>query len=276
MPDLAFIPQAEPFFFRGRDVGCLLLHGFTASPQEMLSVGQHLAREGYTVYGPRLAHHGTTAEDMTRTHWRDWYYSVLDGYHLLRQQCAEVVVIGLSMGGSLALWLAAEQPVTAVITMEAPIHLTDWRMNYARALARVYPYIPKQGFDPAQKLNARYAVQPVHAIAELRDMLVELRPRLTTITAPALIIHSLADEMIPLSNFDTIYREIGSPHKEKLVLKQSGHLVTEDVEQAELLARISRFVGERTRPRTSLNRLQHWLHTWRTKNNGRKNKFVKT
>ncbi len=266
MPDHLFIPQAEPFFFRGRDVGCLLVHGFTASPQEMLSVGQHLAREGYTVYGPRLAHHGTTAEDMTRTHWHDWYYSVLDGYHLLRQQCQEVVVIGLSMGGSLALMLATEQPVTALITMEAPIHLTDWRMNYARTIARVYPYIPKQGFDPAQKLNARYSVQPVHAIAELRDMLVELRPRLASITAPALIIHSLADEMIPLSNFDTIYREIGSTHKEKLILQHSGHLVTEDVEQAELLARVSKFVGERTRPRTRINRLQQWFHTRGTKN----------
>jgi len=269
MPDLTLFPQAEPFFFRGRAVGCLLVHGFTASPQEMLSVGQHLADEGYTVYGPRLTHHGTRAEDMTRTHWHDWYYSVLDGYHLLKQQCTEIVVIGLSMGGSLALWLATEQAVTALVTMEAPIHLTDWRVNYARAIARVYPFIPKEGFDPAQKLNARYAVQPVHAIAELRDMLTELRPRLATITAPALIIHSLTDEMIPLSNFDTIFREIGSAHKEKFILQQSGHLVTEDVEQAELLARISQFVRERTRPRTPLHRLQHWFYTRRTKNNGR-------
>lgn len=264
MPNLPFpqfISQAEPFFFRGRDVGCLLIHGFTASPQEMLSLGQHLAEQGYTVHGPRLAHHGTTAEDMTRTHWHDWYYSVLDGYYLLRQQCTEVVVIGLSMGGSIALYLASAQPVTAVVTMEAPIHLTDWRVNYARAIARVYPFIPKEGFDPEQKLNARYAVQPVHAIAELRDMLTELRPRLATITAPALIIHSLADEMIPLSNFDTIYQEIGSTHKEKFILQHSGHLVTDDVEQAQLFARVSAFVEERTRPQNLLYRLQHWFRT---------------
>lgn len=254
------MPQAEPFFFRGREVGCLLIHGFTASPQEMLSLGQHLAGQGYTVFGPRLAHHGTSAEDMTRTHWRDWYFAALDGYHLLRQQCADVVVIGLSMGGSIALYLASVQPVTGVVTMEAPIHLTDWRVNYARAIARVYPFIPKEGFDPEQKLNARYAVQPVHAIAELRDMLTELRPRLATITAPALIIHSLADEMIPLSNFDTIYREIGSAQKEKFILQNSGHLVTEDVEQAQLFARVSKFVGERTRPRSFFSRWQHWLN----------------
>lgn len=253
------IPQAEPFFYRGRAVGCLLIHGFTASPQEMLSLGQHLAGQGYTVFGPRLAHHGTRAEDMTRTHWHDWYFAALDGYYLLRQQCAEVVVIGLSMGGSIALYLASAQPVTAVVTMEAPIHLTDWRVNYARTIARVYPFIPKEGFDPQQKLNARYAVQPVHAIAELRDMLTELRPRLPTITAPALIIHSLADEMIPLSNFDTIHREIGSVHKEKFILQHSSHLVTEDVEQARLFEQVSKFVRERTRPQTQLHRLQRWF-----------------
>ena len=254
------MPQAEPFFFRrGRKVGCLLIHGFTASPQEMLSLGQHLAEQGYTVLGPRLAHHGTSAEDMTRTHWHDWYFAALDGYHLLRQQCAYVVVIGLSTGGSIALYLASAQPVTAVVTMEAPIHLTDWRVNYARAIARVYPFIPKEGFDPEQKLNARYAVQPVHAIAELRDLLTELRSRLPIITAPTLLIHSLADEMIPLSNFDTIYREIGAAHKEKLILQYSGHLVTEDVEQAQLFARVSKFVEETTRPQTSFDRLQRWF-----------------
>jgi esterase/lipase len=53
------MPGAEPFFFRGGAVGCLVLHGWTGSTQEVRALGAHLATQGYTVFGPRLTHHGT-------------------------------------------------------------------------------------------------------------------------------------------------------------------------------------------------------------------------
>ena len=98
----AFLKGGEPFFGLGDgtngSVGCLLIHGFTGTPFEMRGLGEWLAGEGYTVLGPRLTHHGTTAADMNRSRWWDWYYSALDGWHLLNQICDEVVVVGLSMG----------------------------------------------------------------------------------------------------------------------------------------------------------------------------------
>src|SRR4030095_16396304 len=95
------MPGAEPYFHRGGKVGCLCLHGFTASPAEVKWFAQHLAAEGYTVYAPRLAGHGTRPQDLARTRWTDWYASASDGYHLLRQQCEKVFVCGMSMGGLL-------------------------------------------------------------------------------------------------------------------------------------------------------------------------------
>ena len=136
MPPLDLIPGAEPFFYTGTPVGCLLLHGFTATPNEVRPLGEALAAEGYTVLGPRLTHHGSDPGDMTRSRWHDWYLSALDGWHILRDTCAQIVPIGISMGGATALLLAARQPVTAVVSMSAPIYLPmSPRLALVRAIA---------------------------------------------------------------------------------------------------------------------------------------------
>ena len=58
------LPGGEPFFLPGGSTGCLLIHGFTASPQEMRRLGEHLAGEGHTVLGLRLPGHASTPPDM--------------------------------------------------------------------------------------------------------------------------------------------------------------------------------------------------------------------
>jgi carboxylesterase len=112
-------------------VGALLIHGFTGTPREMRPLGEALAGAGLTVLGVRLAHHATQPRDMFRSHWRDWYASVLDGYYLLRDQCETVFVMGLSAGGTLALYLAAHRPWPAWSTWPSsrPSETMDWRMG---------------------------------------------------------------------------------------------------------------------------------------------------
>ena len=77
----------------------------------MILLGNYLYRQGYTVLGVRLAGHGTTVEEMANTNWHEWYHSACDGYHLLRGICSEISVIGLSMGGLLAMRIGRDFPV---------------------------------------------------------------------------------------------------------------------------------------------------------------------
>ena len=67
MPEVQVLAGAEPFFFDGSDVGCLVSHGFTGTTQSMRFLGEFLANEGgLTVIGPRLKGHGTSVEDMAK------------------------------------------------------------------------------------------------------------------------------------------------------------------------------------------------------------------
>src|SRR5256885_14377412 len=125
--------QLQPFRIRGGTRGCLLIHGFAGTPPEMRGLGEYLAADGYDVMGPLLAGHGLTPEAMALTRWTDWAASAQLAYETLRQDCTEGFVAGQSLGGTLALHLAATNPdvkgVVAIGAMGSPTYFRDWRIK---------------------------------------------------------------------------------------------------------------------------------------------------
>src|SRR6202050_4615475 len=99
------LPGAEAFSHAGGRAGVLLCHGFTGSPQSLRPWAEYLAKAGLTVNLPRLPGHGTTWQEMNRTRWEDWYAEVDRALDELRADTDEIFVMGLSMGGCLALRL---------------------------------------------------------------------------------------------------------------------------------------------------------------------------
>ena len=114
------VPGSEPFYLPGGSTGCLLLHGFSATPEEMRPLGDFLAFKGYSVIGVRLARHATYPRDLKRTRWTDWLDDVENGLALLSRICSLRVLIGQSMGGMIALTAAAQFPVSAVVALSTP------------------------------------------------------------------------------------------------------------------------------------------------------------
>lgn len=93
------VPGSEPFFFPAGPTGCLLLHGFTATPDEMRPLGEFLASKGYSVLGVRLAGHTTHPDDLKRTRKTDWLDNIEeDRLALLSNACSRRVLIGQSAG----------------------------------------------------------------------------------------------------------------------------------------------------------------------------------
>src|SRR6476661_4593790 len=105
--EVELMPGAEPFYAQGGPVGVLVLHGFTGNPQSMRGLAEAFAGAGFTVELPRLPGHGTNIDDMETTTWADWSAAAEAAYDELAARCERVVVAGLSMGGSLTVWLAS-------------------------------------------------------------------------------------------------------------------------------------------------------------------------
>lgn len=232
---------AEPFLFIGQtrpDVGCLLIHGFTGTPLEMRGLGEHLAQAGYTTLGVRLAGHATHVEEMARTRWSDWFASARDGYDMLRATCRRVFVMGLSMGGILALTLASQYPVTGVAAFATPHHLPqDPRLPFVKWIALYRPTIPKGPpgwFDEkAYTRHISYAVDPTRSYAELAKLIAVMRTGLGRITAPALLIYSRHDPTVRAvdGHMQSIMAGINSTEKQGIWLEGSGHVITSDAQR---------------------------------------------
>lgn len=246
------MPGAEPFYYPGNDVGCLVIHGFTASPQEVSGLGRSLAEAGLTVNGVLLAGHGTHPSDLNQSTWRDWYASVEAGYWRLAARCRRVFVLGLSLGGALSLHLAAHRPVAGVVAMAAPLEVGEPLLPLASTIGRVMPTLPKSRksdwFDPAAAgRRVAYDRYPLLAAAQLADFLRHLRDDLADVQAPALLIHSYQDRRVPPANMPLIYDMLGSEDKRMVWIDGSNHILTDDAAREQVWRLCGDFVAARVR-----------------------------
>ena len=243
------INGAEPFLLPGGSKGVLLIHGFTGSPSEMILLGNYLYRQGYTVLGVRLNGHGTTVEEMSHTDWHQWYHSACDGYHLLRGICSEISVIGLSMGGLLAMRIGRDFPVKKIVSMSAPIFIANERNlrflpPVERSVGRYQRKNRRNLPELAKRYNVSYSQMPLVCVHQLLDVIKETKKMLPEITKPILVVQSENDHTVKVESGQYIYEHVQSEEKELLQLKLSGHLVTLDIEHDKLFEEIELFLGK--------------------------------
>ncbi|HET9051370.1 MAG TPA: alpha/beta fold hydrolase [Candidatus Dormibacteraeota bacterium] len=227
--------------------GALLLHGFAGTPPELRRLGLHLAGRGWRCSAPALAGHASTPADLGRTRWQDWARSAAAALEDLRRDCDVVCVAGQSMGGSMALHLAAQDPsITAVAALAAPIWLRDWRL---RLLPAVHHVVRWYSPDPADvDLHDTEAVtelwsygrRPTSSIVELTRFIRAVRDELATVRAPVLLLHGGRDRTVdPRNMTDIASRLVCSAAVEQQLLPRSGHAVSVDVDRETVNARVA-------------------------------------
>jgi carboxylesterase len=222
--------------------GVLLLHGFAGTPPELRRLGEHLAAHGYRCRGPALAGHATTPEALEATTRRDWLRSAQDELGTLAAGCDEVMVVGQSMGGTIALHLGAtDLRIAAVATLAAPV----WLSGLARAIpvARRVMRWHRPGNDidlyDLAAIDELYShgQRPMRAIHEFARLLGEVRDELASIRAPVLVLHGGRDRTIDPANAEEIERRlVCSREVARRCFPRSGHGMSVDVDREEINA----------------------------------------
>jgi len=243
------IPTAEPFLFPGGKTGCVLIHGFTGAPKEMRLMGEDLNKRGITALGVRLAGHATQPEDLIRTRWWDWQASVEDGINLLKNMCDHIFLAGLSLGGVLALTIAARISIRGVIAMSTPYILSDdWRLKFARPLSLVMPMLKKEpGKSTDREIAAQhvdYPAYPSRSLAEVNDLTDIMHALLPEIKAPVLLINSKSDPVVPLSHAEKIKQLLTTKIVRQVILENSGHVITEGLKREVVFDAAYQFISQ--------------------------------
>jgi carboxylesterase len=242
---VSVLPGAEPFSASGGPQGALVLHGFTGSPQSMRGLAHALAGAGFAVELPRLPGHGTSVDDMATTTWDDWSGAAEAAYKDLAARCERVVVVGLSMGGTLTVWLATRHPEIAGVAVVNPLvepldaSITDLARDLHAKGETTIAGIGGNIAEPGQ-VELAYDAVVLRCLLSLGEAVAELSTQLDQVTSPVLILNAPQDSVVPPSNSDLLARSVRGP-VERVTLERSYHVATLDYDRDLIEERVVAF-----------------------------------
>jgi carboxylesterase len=196
---------------------------------------------------PLLPGHGTDIADMVPTRWKDWCRVAEDAYAELAARSDAVAVVGLSMGGTLAVWLAEHHPDVAALAVVNPLvtppdaATTELLESMVEGGEEVAPGI---GSDIAMEgaVESAYPGVPLEAALSLFEGVAEVEALLDSVICPVLVFTSTQDHVVDPKSSDVLASRVKGP-VERVVLQRSYHVATLDYDKDEIEARTVEFLA---------------------------------
>jgi len=249
----------KPLELIAGDRAVLLVHGLQGVPAEMMPLAKRLHKAGYTVRVPHFKGYGYHQGDTTYsvTAWRDWHDQVLAELRDMKGQYRTVAVGGLCIGAVLALSVAAEvgDEISGLSLLSTTLFYDGWSipwyrfllpLGYYTPLRHLYAYKEREPFGlKNSQLRQWVAREMAHktssiagasrltlpAVHEAELLIKSVKARLRRVTAPALVIHAVEDDVSTMRSADFVTDHIGSGRVVKIALHDSYHMITLDNER---------------------------------------------
>lgn len=239
--------------------GVLILHGFTSSLDCVSGLEPPIQALGLPTRMPVLRGHGGETPDALRgVTWQEWVADAEAAFTDLLTEADKVIVFGHSMGGLVALTLAADRPdvIDSIVVAAAAVQVAN-PLAPGRPLHFLAPLVarlidkvdmPPTYADPSlAQYDTNYAWAPTDAIAALFDFAKTVRRRLPEVRVPALIMHSRRDTTIAPVSAEIIYDGISTPPDQKRLVwfEVTEHEMFRDCELETAIDTVVDYVRER-------------------------------
>ena len=268
-----------------RDRAVLILHGFGDTPQTLRYLGDHLHGLGFTVHAPLLPGHGRTLAEFGGSAADAWLEAAAHEFDAMRDRFGFVGLVGVSMGGALAVILASRAAtVTAAASRQvgqeaavraagrdgpdALVLLAPYLSMRARArrlatLHRVVSpfavYLPsrEEGSirDPSERaLNRGFGIVTPRLLRELQRVVAWAEAALPRVAQPTLVIQSRDDNRIEVAAAERAFASLGAREKRLVWIEGSGHVITVDTGREHVLTMTGTWLLERVEGNTPRSR----------------------
>jgi len=214
---------------------CLLLHGFTGGPYEVQPLADHLEARGWSCAVPTLPGHDGPLRDLYRTRFEEWVLGAAAAAGELARKHGSFDLVGFSMGGLIAAYLANRFPVRRLALLNAAVHYVSPKRFVRNALNRLRA-------GEVRELRTKRDT-PLGAVIEFTKLVRLLKPEFAKLTTPTFIAQGEQDEVVhPRSAMFIASRVKGE--KTLIVYPHSRHMICFEPDAPYVFRHIERFFKE--------------------------------
>lgn len=208
-------------------IGCLIIHGYTGGPYEVDPLACYLkANSNWHIEVPTLPGHGRHL-DLTNASHTEWINAAEESFKKLQKKYDEIYLIGFSMGGMIAAYLAAKYKVDKLVLLAT----AGKYLSFKQLTIDVFEVMADglRGNLNKNKLYIHYkrksGAVPFKANIEFLKLVKFTRRHLKKVESPVLIAQGQQDGLVPYRTAYYLDKEITSVRKEVVFFERSRHLI---------------------------------------------------
>jgi len=220
----------------------LMIHGFAGGTYDYENLANFLQLDSkFDVFFFTLPGHGGSRKDVKSSEWIS--YSEKQLKNLIKNGYKEIYLIGHSMGGVIATYLASKYKEVKRLVLAAPafeyFKLKEGKLDVVDSI-KLVPKI-KDKYDNNQIIN-KILKLPISAVNEFINLVNKYKGYINDIEIPVLIIHGLDDLIVPSSSSSKIYSILKSKVKKIIYFKKVGHELFDNFRNDEINKEVLNFL----------------------------------
>ncbi len=196
-------------------VGVLCIHGFSGGPYEVEPFAAYLrTHTDWLIVEPTLSGHGEKLH-MNGFTARHWLMDAELAFRALAKKVDEVMVVGFSMGGIIALYLAKRYRVTKLILLSAAAKYVS-----PKQLVKDFKMLATEAYHrnlANNELFLRYQHKfnnvPLASTIEFMKLVKMVEPYYQHIRIPVYIVQGKLDGIVPYHTAQFLFDQLASTNK---------------------------------------------------------------
>ena len=216
------------------DIWVILAHGYMGRAYEMVKYAKKFIEMGYNTLLIDLRAHGKSEGKYIGMGWKD-RFDILSWINKLcfdNPQC-KIILYGTSMGAATMMMTAGEQlPVNVKMCIE-DCGYSSVQKQFRMMLKTIKPCIADYLMTASSlvaKLKVGYHFNEASSLKQIQKAHI-----------PILFIHGDKDKFVPYEMLDELYEKANFP-KEKLVIKNAGHVESSKINPDLYWSTVSNFI----------------------------------
>ena len=233
--DLFTMKHALPYSYlpENTDRAVLMLHGYTGSPKDYRYLAGRLEKEGIAYSVPRLPGAGTDMDDLSETTRRDWLRRAYDAWLDLKSSYSRITITGYSMGGLLALKMAAEIKPESLVLLAPALEVQHKSIKFVPLITPFASFLPQidtgwreedEKDEESREHGRKYWVRrDIKSLSQFVMLASETKKILNYTDLPVLLFLSENDPVVSLKTAEVLNTELKRKPEKTVILKNCRH-----------------------------------------------------